>query len=119
MDRAGYLLWRKTLAKFHAETASGILRAAGYDEATVQRVASLIRKERLRLDPEAQLLEDVACLVFLENYFADFARHRDELQVAEIVHKTWKKMSEQGRAAALALPLSSQARVIVERALKP
>jgi hypothetical protein len=119
MDRSGYLRWRAALAKLHAETAGRILREAGYDEDTVRRVAALIRKERLKLDPEAQLLEDVACLVFLENYFADFASRHDEIQVVEILRKTWKKMSGRGHAAALALPLAPHARALVERALKP
>jgi hypothetical protein len=84
----------------------------------VARVGSLIRKERFKLDPEAQLLEDVACLVFLENYLADFTRGHDEAQVVEIVRKTWNKMSERGHAAALVLPLSRAARTLIEKALK-
>jgi len=118
MDRAGYKRWRTTLAKFHAETAGRILRETGYDEETVRRVGSLIRKERLKLDPEAQLLEDVACLVFLESYFADFAHAHDQAQVVEIVRKTWNKMSERGHVAAFALPLSREARTLIEKALK-
>ena len=53
-------------------TPAAILHEVGYDEATVARVASLVRKERIKSDPEAQTLEDVICLVFLENYFAEF-----------------------------------------------
>jgi hypothetical protein len=117
-DRQGYIRWRNTLAKFHADTAAQILRHAGYDEDAIKRVGSLIRKERIKLDPAAQLLEDVACLVFLENYFSDFARHHDEAQVVGIVRKTWKKMSPRGHAAALALPLSPDARALVEKALR-
>jgi hypothetical protein len=78
MDRRGYLQWRSHLARFHAEKAGEILREVGYDEQTIIRVQCLVRKERLKLDPEAQLLEDVICLVFLESYFADFARKHDE-----------------------------------------
>jgi hypothetical protein len=118
MDRPGYLRWRATLAKFHADTAGRILREAGYEEETVRRVGSLIRKERLKVDPEAQLLEDVACLVFLEDHFADFASHRDESKVLEVVRKTWRKMSERGHAAALSLPLSPAACALVEKALR-
>lgn len=118
MDRAGYRRWRTVLAKFHAETAGRILRDLGFEEETVQRVGSLIRKERLKLDPEAQLLEDVACLVFLENYFADFARGHDESQVVDIVRKTWGKMSERGRQAALSLQLPPNAHALIEKALK-
>jgi hypothetical protein len=62
-------------------------------------------------------LEDVVCLVFLENYFAEFAREHDEPKLIEIVRKTWKKMSDRGHQAALTLPLSDDCRRIVELAL--
>src|SRR5689334_6093651 len=65
MDRIGYLKWRTTLYRFHADEAAAILRDVGYDEQTIARVGSLIRKERLKQDAEAQALEDVICLVFL------------------------------------------------------
>jgi hypothetical protein len=68
LDRRGYLLWRTTLATFHADTAATILREVGYAEELIQRVRSLLRKEGLKRDPEVQCLEDVICLVFLESY---------------------------------------------------
>lgn len=115
---AGYHQWRTTLAKFHAETAGKILKDAGYDDATIARVQSLVRKERLQLDPETQLLEDVACLVFLENYFAGFAKQHDEEKLIGIVRKTWKKMSERGRQAALQLKLAPEIQALVAKALQ-
>lgn len=117
MDRPGYHRWRNELARFHADRGGEILRAVGYDEATIARVQSLVRKERLKLDPEAQLLEDVICLVFLESYFADFARKHDEEKLITILRKTWKKMSPRGHEAALALDLSPAALALVEKAL--
>jgi hypothetical protein len=117
MDRAGYHRWRSTCQRMHAEKLGEIMHAVGYDEATVGRVKALVRKERLKLDPEAQLLEDVVCLVFLENYFADFSRQHDEAKLIDIVRKTWKKMSSAGQQAALQLPLSAESRTIVEKAL--
>ncbi|MBV7332766.1 DUF4202 domain-containing protein [Chloroflexi bacterium TSY] len=117
MDKAGYKKWRSTLARFHADTAAEILREVGYAEETIRRVQSLLRKERLKLDPDVQLLEDVICLVFLENYFADFAQKHDEEKLIGIVRKTWKKMSERGREAALLLDLPDRAREVVEKAL--
>jgi len=117
MDRIGYLKWRTTLYKFHAEEAAKILQTAGYDQATIDRVATLIRKERIKSDPEAQTLEDVICLVFLENYFADFAAAHDDEKVIGILRKTWKKMSDRGHALASSLPMSPAARKLVERAL--
>ncbi len=99
-----------TLYDFHADRAAEVLRDVGYDDATIARVCSLIRKERLKADPEAQLLEDVICLVFLENYFAEFAAEHDEAKLIRILQRTWKKMSPTGHAAALKLQFSAQTR---------
>jgi uncharacterized protein DUF4202 len=117
MDRTGYLRWRTTLARFHADTAAAILRDVGYDDATIQRVQTLLRKERLKRDPEVQCLEDVICLVFLENYLAAFATQHDEVKVLDILRKTWTKMSPRGHEVALTLPMSPEARRLVEQAL--
>jgi hypothetical protein len=117
MDRPGYHRWRSDCQRMHAERLGEILRAVGYDESDVARVQSLVRKERLKLDAETQLLEDVICLVFLESYFSDFAKQHDEEKLVDIVRKTWKKMSTRGQAAALQLPMQKEARVIVEKAL--
>jgi len=73
MDRKGYLLWRTELKKFHAEKSEEILTACGYNQELIDRVKSLVVKQRLKTDPESQTLEDVVCLVFLEHYFKDFA----------------------------------------------
>lgn len=117
MDRQGYHRWRTALARFHAETAGALMKVAGYDAAMIERVGSLIRKERLKTDPEAQTLEDVACLVFLENYLADFSGKHDEAKVVDILRKTWRKMSKRGREAALALDLAPDGRRVLDRAL--
>ncbi len=63
------------------------------------------------------MLEDVICLVFLENYFADFAAEHEAEKVINILRKTWRKMSERGRAVALTLEIPGAARALVERAL--
>lgn len=115
--RRGYLQWRTRLYAFHAECAAGILREAGYDEATVARVGDLLRKHGLRTDPEMQLLEDVICVVFLDHYFSDFARRHPAEKTVEILRKTWSKMSARGREAAGGLDLPAADRLLVERAL--
>src|SRR5215470_15879678 len=58
MTRAGYHQWRNRLRDFHAELARTILADAGYENASIARVASLIRKEGFKTDSEAQTLED-------------------------------------------------------------
>ena len=105
MDRQGYLQWRTGLYKFHAETAGRIMREAGYDEATIERVQAAVGKKALKVNPDTQLLEDITDLVFLEHYLAGFAaRHPDydEAKWIEIIRKTWQKMSSGARAFVLA-----------------
>lgn len=116
-DRAGYRAWRTDLGRFHARTAAAILTQVGYDEPTIARVQSLLRKEHLKTDSECQLLEDVVCLVFLENHFEEFARQHNEEKLVNIVRRTWNKMSERGHKAALELPLPESLRGIIEKAL--
>ena len=117
-DRAGYIRWRTTLYDFHADRAAEVLREVGYDDATIERVRSLIRKQNLKTDADAQTLEDVICLVFLENYFADFARDHDEEKLIKILRKTWRKMSARGHAAAMKLNLGEREMGLISRALQ-
>jgi hypothetical protein len=117
-DRAGYLQWRQDLKQFHAEKTAEILREVGYDTALIERVQDLILKKRLKLDPEVQALKDALCLVFLEAQFSEFAQKEAD-KIVEIVRKTWRKMSPQGRQFALALPLGVEDRAILEKVLSP
>ena len=117
MDRRGYHQWRTELARFHAQTAREIMQDTGYDEATIARVENLLKKTHLKNDPEAQRLEDTACLVFLEHYFSAFAQKHDEQKLIEILQKTWRKMSAQAQQTALTLPLADADRALIERAL--
>src|SRR5262245_47862199 len=117
----GYKAWRTRLMDFHADAAAAILQGAGYEEQTVARVRSLLHKERLKRDPETQLLEDVIGLVFLEHYLADFVADHpqyDEAKFADILRKTWLKMSARGRQAALTVArIPAALRPTVERAV--
>lgn len=115
--RAGYHRWRSDLARFHGDRTAAILRKAGFDDASIDRVRSLILKRNLRSDPETQLLEDTACLVFLDHYIADFVSRHDHDKVISILRKTWKKMSARGQAAALRLSLPAAVRGLVEKAI--
>jgi hypothetical protein len=103
--RAGYLRWRTELKDYHAERVMALMTQMGWPEADRMRVGSLIRKEGLKRDPEAQTLEDVACLVFMRWYFAPFADTQAPDKIVEIIGKTGRKMSPAGRAAALGLGL--------------
>jgi hypothetical protein len=117
MDRAGYHRWRTDLAKRHADQAATILGGVGYDDPTIGRVQSLLRKKDLASDPEAQTLEDVACLVFLEHYYATFIAEKDDDKVVRILQKTWAKMSDDGRRAAGQISLEGRPKALLARAL--
>ncbi len=119
LGRQGYKRWRTRLMEHHARVAAQILEEVGYDSSTIERVGSLLRKEGLKRDPETQTLEDVACLVFLEHYFDDFARDHDDEKLVSILRKTWRKMSEPGREAARELELSERALRLVREAVDP
>jgi len=104
MDRQGYHQWRTGLYKFHADTAADLLKRAGYGEGVIERVKQAVGKRALKLNPDTQLLEDVAGLTFIEHYMLDFATKHpeyDEAKWLDIIRKTWKKMS--GRAQQFAL----------------
>ena len=117
MDRKGYLLWRTELKQFHAQKAEEILSVTGYDPDSIDRVRSLILKQRLKTDPESQTLEDVVCLVFLDNYFGDFAAKHEPEKVVGILKKTWNKMSERGRNTALTLQFNDFEQTLINQAL--
>ena len=119
--RHGYNDWRKTCRAHHAERAGAIMRAAAGAKRTPGGSASLIRKERLKKDPESQALENVAALVFLEHYFDDFLmkyQGYDDEKIVDILGKTLCKMSPRGHAAALALSLAPRATALVAKAIE-
>jgi hypothetical protein len=115
--RAGYLKWRTDLYKRHGDIAGAILKEVGYDDDTIDRVKTLLRKRGLKTDPDVQLMEDVICLVFLEYYFHDFAKQHGEEKLIPIVQKTWKKMTDEGHQAALKLGYAPEDFALIQKAL--
>ena len=115
--RAGYLKWRADLKDYHARRVGEIMTTAGYGADDIARVGALIRKERLKRDPDAQLLEDVVCVVFLEHYIGAFAAKTDQAKLPDILAKTWNKMSPLGHEHALKLALSPTVHQLLEQGL--
>ncbi len=106
--REGYLAWRRDQGRKHAERVAGLMGDTGYGPDDCDRVAVIIRKQGIKRDAEVQVLEDVACLVFLRWYVAGFADGRDPEQLYRIVAKTARKMSAEGRAFAARLDLPAE-----------
>ena len=104
MNKEGYHAWRTGLYKFQADSAGELMRQAGYDDAMIERVKKAVGKRGIKSNPETQLLEDIADLVFIEHYMLAFAHSKpeyDEAKWLEIIRKTWQKMSAKAREFAL------------------
>lgn len=116
-NRAGYIKWRNALKHYHADRAVEILKKAGYDDDTIARVRDLVLKKGIKTDPEAQLLEDIICLVFLRYYFEEFALKHEKEKLIMILQKTWRKMSLKGREKAMNLDMPETTRRLVHKAV--
>lgn len=117
MTRVGYHAWRTALKKRQAEQVEQICVEAGLGEEMAERVGSLMRKEDMKSDEESQTLEDVACLVFLDDQFEKFQEEHDEEKIVGILRKTWGKMGERGRELALQMDMRGRPKELVEKAL--
>ncbi len=115
--KAGYYKWRIAQGKFHAELTSSIMLEKGYSTEDAKQAAAIIRKEKLKTNLNSQTLEDVACLVFLEHYFNEFAAKHSEEKIIRIVQLTWKKMSDKAHDIALTLDLPPHLAKLVSKAL--
>lgn len=117
MDRVGYLKWRETLKKMHADLTSEILNKVGYDDQFDDRIRKIILKKLIKKNEESQALEDTICLVFLDYYFEEFAEKHPDEKVIDILQKTWVKMSEAGQIEALKLNFSEKSLALVKQAI--
>lgn len=105
MDRKGYHQWRARLCRFHADTVAGLLAKAGYENKTIEHVKNIVGKKSLKTNPNTQLMEDVAALVFFEhsmnNLFKSHPEYNEE-KCIDIIRKIWKKMSVRAHQFVLA-----------------
>jgi hypothetical protein len=115
--RPGYLRWRRDQKARHAREVAGLLRDAGYDDAAIGRVQVLIERQGLGTDPDAQLVEDAACLVFVETQLASVAARLDHDHLVEVIRKTARKMSAAGLALVAELPIGDAEQALLAEAL--
>lgn len=116
MDRKGYLQWRNEEKMHHAKIAGSILSDCGYETSAIDKVKKLLLKKELYTDPDSQLLEDVACLVFLEHYADEFAAKHSDEKVIDILRKTLKKMSAAAKDAIAGIGVSPKILSLAKRA---
>jgi hypothetical protein len=142
MTKVGYHSWRNYLKRRMKEGVESVCKDSGLPEDVVTRVGSLVSKEGLvkaqrnreqgasqegKNDTEedkgyleeVQILEDVACLVFLEDQFEGWEKQAglEEEKVLGILRRSWAKMSEAGRDLALKIEMGDRGRMLVGKAL--
>lgn len=115
--RIGYYQWRNYLSEYQAVKAREIILKAGFDADFADQVKTIVKKENIFTNPEAQTLEDVVCLVFLEFYLDEFMNDKTELNMVPIILKTWNKMSDKGHQEALKIKYSDTALPVIKKAL--
>ncbi|MFI5137740.1 MAG: DUF4202 domain-containing protein [Sphingobacteriales bacterium] len=117
--REPYLKWRKHLALHHAAIAGRLMKEAGYGEETIDRVKQIILKQRIKVDPDVQTMENALCLVFLQLQYEEFRKkYEDEPEkIINILRKSLLKMDEHGHRLALTLPYSENGFYLINEAL--
>ncbi|HNJ96866.1 MAG TPA: DUF4202 domain-containing protein [Ilumatobacteraceae bacterium] len=111
--RAGYLQWKRDQRRRHADDLASIMRTVGYDEPTVTAAQAAV----LRQGDGGQLVEDAACLVFIETQLAAVAGQLDRDHLVEVIRKTAKKMSGSALAAVSTIPLGEVEHGLLAEAL--
>lgn len=114
--RVGYLQWRKELYGIHARLTAECAQKAGAPREFVEALTDIM-ENKVSGHSGSQTLEDVACLVFLEHYFADFITKHDEEKLLKIIQKTWAKMSEDAHEAALKIAFAEEHLALIKKAL--
>lgn len=117
--RAGYLRWRRAAKDHHADDLAALLRGHGWDEESVARARSLVRKEGLGHDLQVQVHEDAVCLAFLAVQLDAATALMGEEKTVAVLRRTAAKMSPEALARAEGLPYSPGGRALLERALRP
>lgn len=116
--RAGYLRWRRDNKAHQANCIVEILEPAGWLATDVNRVQQLLLRKGLGTDPETQMLEDVACLVFVETQFEEMSGRIESERMVNVVAKTLKKMSPAAIELAARHPLPQSCQNILGQAVQ-
>jgi len=111
--RAGYLQWKRDQRKRHAGDIGALLAGVGYEPDDIVQVQAMV----LRQGPGGQLVEDAACLVFIETQLAAVATQLDRDHLLDVIRKTASKMSPAALAAVSSMPLGEVERSLLVEAL--
>ena len=77
----------------------------------------MIRRDGLGTDADAQVVEDAACLVFIQTQLAAMEQRLEHDRLLDVIRKTARKMSPAGLAAVGRIDLDVRARTLLDAAL--
>jgi len=115
--RSGYLQWRRDNKMHQANSAADIMSGHGYSDETIEQVGELLLRKGLGTDPDTQLVEDAACLVFVETQFEEMVERLEHDHMVDVVARTLNKMSPAAIALAAELPMSDAAAAVLTEAV--
>lgn len=119
-ERVASLIRKEGLKrKSPAATTTTTTGAAATNDGSVTEKSAGVNSSSIEKsgENETQVLEDVACLVFLDDQFAAFEKEHDEEKILGILRKTWAKMSDRGHRMALEIQMSDRCRELVQKAV--
>lgn len=116
LGRRGYLAWRAAAQARHADEVGALMAECGYGDDEIDRVRSIICKERLRSDPVVQTHQDARCLVFLQTQLDSVADQLGEDATIEVLRRTLPKMTARGIAVAASLDLGPRGAALLAAA---
>jgi hypothetical protein len=96
MNKKGYYDWRKAVMTYQLKRTVEVLKASGLEDVDIEEVTDILLNRGKKDHDKGQVLEDVACIVFVEWYLEPFSEKHDLTKVIDIVTKTVKKISSKG-----------------------
>lgn len=114
-DRRGYHTWRRAVMDYQLQRTVEALTPTGIKEEDMQWITQTLKEQGNKLNHDAQVITDTACLVFLKWYMEPFSTKHESEKVKDILKKTMRKMSETGIDTIPKLNLSRFSRQILEQ----
>lgn len=115
MDKKGYYQWRKAIMEYQLKRTAEVLTLSGISQKDIHNISDILLNRGKKEHAEGQVMEDVACIVFVEWYLPVFAVKHEPEKVIDIVKKTVKKISEEGMLAISKRKLSKSVQEILNQ----
>lgn len=114
MDRKGYHQWRNAVMDYQLSRTTEVLKNAGIDNADIAEITDTLSKQGNKSYEKAQIVQDVACIVFVKWYLEPFAAKHEIEKVKDIIAKTTRKISQKGLQALQQTTISEAVQILLQ-----